>query len=128
MQLAGTLFFNVSTFHGMTDGLSARQENLLVWTPDALGSACFLVSSELAFLDLGKAWLSWRPGSLDWWTGALNLLGSVFFGVSAVAGYVVPETGDALDAALVNAGTFLGAVCFLIGAFLLLPAAKEPEP
>jgi hypothetical protein len=124
IQFAGTLFFNVNTFDAMLDGLTARQENLLVWTPDALGSACFLIASELAFIDVGRAWVSWLPGSLDWWTAALNLLGSVFFGLSAVAGYVVPDTGDLLDAALVNAGTFLGAICFLVGAFLMLPAAR----
>jgi hypothetical protein len=41
--------------------------------------------------------------------------------ISAVAGYVVPSTGSALDLAAANAWTALGALCFLIGAVLLLP-------
>ena len=44
---------------------------------------------------------------------AVNLLGCVFFGVSAVAGYVVPSSGSMLDQAAANWNTSLGAACFL---------------
>jgi len=44
---------------------------------------------------------------------AANLLGCIFFGVSAVAGYVVPSTGSMLDQAAANWNTSLGAACFL---------------
>ena len=53
---------------------------------------------------------------------AINLAGSVFFGISAVAGYVVPATGDELDLAAANLTTVLGALCFLAGAILLMEA------
>ena len=43
----------------------------------------------------------------------VNLLGCIFFGVSAVAGYVVPSTGSMLDLAAANWNTSLGAACFL---------------
>ena len=56
----------------------------------------------------------------------MNLLGCVAFGISAVAAYVVPSTGDALDLAGANVFTSLGALCFLIGAVLLLPQAANP--
>ena len=52
----------------------------------------------------------------------INLAGCVAFGISAVASYVVPATGTALDLAAANAWTSLGALCFLVGALLLLPA------
>jgi hypothetical protein len=67
---------------------------------------------------------------LGWRIAALNLLGSIFFGISAVAGWVQPSTGDLLDAALDTSGTFWGAICFLIGAALMLPEARQaaPEP
>jgi hypothetical protein len=39
-----------------------------------------------------------------------------------------PSTGDLLDAALDTSGTFWGAVCFLIGAALLLRADTTPAP
>jgi len=60
-------------------------------------------------------------------------VGSVAFGVSAVASYVTPS-GQLLSLALTNLGTFVGAVCFLVGAVLLLPErtlespSAEPEP
>ena len=43
----------------------------------------------------------------------VNLLGCVFFGISAVAGYVVPSNGSMLDQAAANWNTALGAACFL---------------
>ncbi|MGA3360073.1 MAG: hypothetical protein ABSC87_07690, partial [Halobacteriota archaeon] len=61
------------------------------------------------------------------WITALNLLGSVAFGVSAIASYVVPTTGLPINVALVNLGTFVGALCFFIGAVLLLPERTQPD-
>jgi hypothetical protein len=52
-------------------------------------------------------------GGAGWWQPAANLLGCIFFGVSAVAGYVVPSTGSMLDQAAANWNTSLGAACFL---------------
>ena len=63
----------------------------------------------------------WDPTSRTWETAWLNLLGSVAFGVSAAAAYVVPSSGEVANAALVNLGTFLGAVCFFAGALLMTP-------
>ena len=63
----------------------------------------------------------WDPTSRTWETAWLNLLGSVAFGISAIASYVVPSSGEVVNAALVNLGTFLGAVCFFAGALLMTP-------
>jgi len=129
IQLAGTLAFNVTTFASLDTKLTPKGEDLVVWTPDAVGSICFLVASQLAFAEVGHAWFSWQPRSRDWQISAINLLGSVLFGISAIAGWVQPATGDLLDAALDTSGTLWGAVCFLIGAALLLPApAAAPAP
>jgi len=108
IQFAGTIFFNVSTFRA----LGAGDEAKLIWRPDAFGSVCFLVAS----------WLAWRedPGRI----AVLNLVGSVFFGISAVAGYIVPSTGDALDLGASNFTTVLGALCFLAGGLLLVPRSR----
>ena len=114
IQFAGTLFFNISTFAALKTGLDAEQDDLRVWTPDVFGSICFLVSSWLAYVAVT------RP-STDWKIAALNLLGSVFFGVSAVASLVEPSTSEPVSAAIANAGTTAGAVCFFAGAILLIP-------
>ena len=42
-------------------GTDAHQQDLVIWTPDALGSICFLISSQLAFAEVGHRWISWRP-------------------------------------------------------------------
>jgi hypothetical protein len=123
VQLAGTVFFNVSTFHALQAGLDANEYDRLVWTPDARGSVCFLVSGCLAF-----AAVRGTRRTRDWWIAVVNLLGCVAFGVSAVAAYVVPSTGSALELAAANAFTALGALCFLIGALLLLPPTAETSP
>jgi hypothetical protein len=127
VQFGGTLFFNATTFHALSTDLSTRQLNRFVWAPDALGSVCFLVASGLAWVEVCHAVTCWRLRSLPWWITALNLLGSVAFGVSAVASYVVPATGVPVNVALVNLGTFAGALCFFAGAVLLLPERTQPS-
>jgi hypothetical protein len=121
VQLVGTIYFNVSTFAALVSSLDASQAQRWVWRPDALGSVCFLVASTLAFAEVGHRWISWRPSSISWWIALLNLVGSVAFGVSAVAASVVPDSGQPRNVELVNLGTFVGALGFLVGAFLLLP-------
>jgi hypothetical protein len=128
IQLAGTLLFNVSTFLAMQHGLDARQTDLRVWAPDAFGSVCFLVASALAYAEVCHRWCCVRRRSLSWRIVALNLLGSIAFGVAAIASLVDPSSDVMVNVRLANAGTSLGAVCFLAGA-LLLPreAAAERE-
>ena len=41
---------------------------------------------------------------------------------SALASFVLPKTDAMIDIPLANAATFLGAVCLLVAAALLLPA------
>lgn len=120
IQLAGTLWFNRTTFSALVVGLGATSTHHPVWRPDALGSVCFLVSSWLAWAEECHGAFAWKPREIGWWITALNLVGSVAFGISAVASYVTPS-GALLSVALTNLGTFVGAVCFLVGGVLLLP-------
>ncbi|BCJ47542.1 hypothetical protein GCM10010168_19000 [Actinoplanes ianthinogenes] len=125
VQLVGTVYFNVSTGVAMAQNLSASTAHEHVWRPDAIGSICFLVSSVLAWYEACHGWAAWRPRSWAWWITLVNLIGSVAFGISAVAGYVNPLTGEVLDLARANTQTFIGAICFLIGALLLFPERTE---
>jgi hypothetical protein len=108
VQLAGTVFFNISTFGALQDNLTTAQENRLIWAPDVFGCACFLVASGLA-LAAERGWIS-----------TINLVGSVAFAIAGVASYFVPETGDVLDLAAANFTTVVGALCFLAGAVGML--------
>jgi hypothetical protein len=113
IQSAGTLFFNVTTYQALHTALTSSEYNRLVWRPDWRGSICFLVSGAIAYRTSPRhGWLPARGGG-GWWQPAINLLGCVFFGVSAVAGYVVPSTGSMISQAAANWNTALGAACFL---------------
>ena len=126
VQLVGTLYFNVSTGLAMVTDLSAQAAHQHVWRPDAIGSVCFLVSSALAWYEVCHGWAAWRPRSYSWWITLLNLIGSIAFGISAVAGYINPVTGQVYNAGRADTQTLIGAVCFLIGAVLLLPERTQP--
>lgn len=117
-QFAGTLFFNLSTGDALRSDLTAHQDDRLVWSPDAFGSACFLISAALAYR------VSAKPRTM----AAINLAGCVFFGIAAVASYVVPDTGSILDLAAANWNTALGAACFLAGALMLARHQRGVTP
>ncbi len=90
IQFVGTLLFNVSTFDALQDGLSSKQQDRLIWAPDAFGSACFLASGLLGYRVAAGAGL--RPSRRDreWRMAAINLTGCILFGISAVASFVLP--------------------------------------
>src|SRR5215217_9630742 len=121
-QFPGTLFFNISTLAATVNNLTAAEADRHVWRPDVFGSVLFLVASAYAISALGVGFWRLQLRALPWWIAWLNMLGSVAFMASAIASFVLPSTDTLLDLTLANAGTFLGAVCFLIGAALLLPA------
>jgi hypothetical protein len=129
VQLVGTVFFNVSTFAATRADLTVAQERHLVWAPDVGGSICFLVASWLAYAEVNRGVLPRSDRSVGWSIAALNLLGSVAFGVAAVAARYLRSTDQLANLPLVNLGTFLGAVCFLVGAVLLpVESARERSP
>ena len=120
IQSAGTLFFNVTTYQAMHTALSNAEYNKLVWRPDVFGSICFLVSGTIAYrISARHGWLPERGGT-GWWQPSINLLGCIFFGISAAAGYVVPSTGSMIDQAAANWNTSVGAACFLACALATL--------
>lgn len=50
VQSVGTLLFNFMTLEAISQAASDAQYNALVWTPNALGSACFLISGAVLSL------------------------------------------------------------------------------
>jgi hypothetical protein len=126
IQSLGTLFFNVTTFRALQVTLSDPHYDKLVWRPDAFGSICFLVSGVVAYrVSTRRGWLPLRTGP-GWWQPAVNLLGCVFFGVAAVAGYVVASSASMLDQAAANLNTSAGAACFLACAVATGRARGQP--
>jgi hypothetical protein len=126
VQFAGTIMFNISTLAAIDADLDLTRERRLIWGPDVIGSAFFLIASWLAFAEVGPRRWRREERTLGWWIGALNMVGSIAFGVSAVAARYVTTTGEPANITLVNLGTFAGAVCFFAGAALLpVESARE---
>lgn len=123
IQSAGTLLFNVNTYRALHVAISSPHYNRLVWSPDAIGSVCFLVSGAILYrASPRRGRLGWRPARVQrgWWEPAVNLLGCIFFAIAAVASYVVPATGSPLDLGAANFNTSAGALCFLACALATL--------
>jgi hypothetical protein len=130
VQFIGTLFFNANTFRAATlEGLNTAEANQLVWTPDFYGSILFLVSSFMAFAPEVRARRHSHARSRSWQMAALNLTGSVFFMLSAIGAYTLPDTGGLINVRWANLGTFLGALCFLVAAAMLMrPTHPKDAP
>lgn len=119
VQLLGTLFFNLSTFRALDQATGAEVTATVVWRPDVFGSICFLVASVAALVPVDH-----RPGR-DRRIASVNLLGSIAFGFSAIGAFTL-GTGTLLNARLANGGTFVGALCFLLGGVaLILPPRRD---
>ena len=118
-------------FAALAHNATAGEADRYVWRPDLFGSVLFLVASAYGILAVSGRFLAVDAGSLPWRIAWINMLGSVLFMASALASYVLPSTDEVLDTRLSVAGTLLGAVCFLVGAALMLPAWRRdlrPHP
>ena len=124
LQFAGTILFNFNTFDGMIPGLNWFQSDLAVWTPNILGSLLFFASGYLAWIETCHAHWSFQPREIAWWIVAINLLGCISFLLSAFWGISLPTTPEDWPTISV-AFTLAGAICFLIGALLMLPEAEQ---
>ncbi|MGZ6779201.1 MAG: hypothetical protein ACXVGO_09425 [Mycobacterium sp.] len=122
-QFVGTVLFNISTGSALW-AHAVKPERRLVWTPDMLGSVAFLVSGVLGVVAVTVVVGYLELRSRDWQAEWINMIGCVAFGVSALGAFVT-ASGVTEDALLANAGTFIGALCFLIAALLVLPRTRR---
>lgn len=113
IQSAGTLLFNLMTFVAITVAATSSGYDTDVWVPNAVGSACFLVSGTIFYLSVPRRGLLPRADHEGWWEAPVNLLGCVLFAISAVAGYATSQAGVLVSAGISNWTTTLGAACFL---------------
>jgi len=125
LQFGGTLLFNMNTFDAMLPDLDWLQQDLDIWAPDMAGSALFLASGYLAFIECCHGRWRWQPQNLSWWITSINLLGCIAFMISAVLAFVPPSAPAAEVVTLSILFTVLGAFAFLIGSLLLLPEAAQ---
>jgi hypothetical protein len=120
VQLAGTLFFNATTFRALSISTDSSSYDQVVWRPDAFGSVCFLVSGLLAYALVAGGLMRRPPRTKDSAIATVNLFGCIAFGLAALGAYVLPASGSEVSAAIGNGATALGALAFLVGSLLLL--------
>jgi len=121
LQFVGTIFFNFNTLDSLIPDLGWIGQDIVVWIPDFLGSALFLVSGYLAFVETCHARWRWEPGSISWWVTFTNLVGCVAFMLSAFFAFIPPQGLGATALAFASAFTLIGALGFLVGSLLMLP-------
>ena len=100
---------------------------MLIWTPNMLGSICFLVASYLAYAEVSHGAGSFAPRSVSWWIAVVNLAGSVAFQLSALDSFVGPAPTSPEMLFWSTLWTAVGALCFLVGAYLLIPELFDTE-
>lgn len=116
---AGTIVFAINLVDSFIAELTPAAFDRLVWSPDMVGCALFLISGHLAMAGIaGRFWHIWHRRDLGWWIIAVNQVGSVLFMVSAVASFVRPSSGDMVATGIANWGTLLGALCFAIAGLM----------
>lgn len=118
IQLVGTVLFNVNTVAAaLTIGAYPELVDLEVWVPDIAGSSAFLVSSAIAMVPEVRARRYSHAPLPSTRIAFLNLSGSVLFGVAAVSALAL-HSGTDVSQRWANIGTFFGALCFLVAAWL----------
>ena len=83
------------------------------------------MSGHLALLEICHGRIGVRADEIGWWIVAVNQVGSVLFFLAGLAAYTRPGTSTVIDLGVVNWGTFLGALCFVVGG--VIQAFDRPE-
>ena len=112
----GTLAFGVSLLDSFLEGLTTKEVNRAIWTPEVIGCVLFLISGHLGMTEICHRFrpcLRW--GDLGWSIVAINQVGSILFMISALAAFTRPETSSEINVDIANWGTLTGALCFAIG-------------
>jgi hypothetical protein len=112
----GSTCFLVGPIPGFVEIVGSTVDGLVFF----VGSIFFTSAAAVQYVESGF----FRPRVLDWWSSAVQLVGTVFFNISTFQAR--PEAHAIWRA---NLFTSLGALGFLIGALLLLPeGANDGSP
>ena len=105
----GSACFAVAPFPGFVELVGSAVDGLVFF----VGSIFFTSAATLQFLEAGPS----EPRRLDWWSSAVQLLGTVFFNIST---FRALQSG--LDTTEYNRLVWrpdaLGSICFLVSGYL----------
>ena len=123
-QLVGTILFNFNTFDAIYFNKSVLEYDIAIWTPDMIGSIAFMISAlkylHESIIELPSIWRI-VPG----WITLINLAGSIFFQISAILAFMSSVNMPQWMVYGSNLGTFLGAICFFMASFLMIPYVQR---
>ena len=126
-QLAGAFLFNLNTFNCFYEGLSYIAMDIVIWLPNLIGSILFLIAAFFAWLEIFHDKQVKAFYSATWWIVWINLLGSILFQRSAFRSFIHVDSGELVNEVIALNATMYGAICFFIGAYLLIVEMNEPE-
>ncbi len=126
----GSTCFLIGPFPGYAQLVGATADAVTFFIRSILFTAGGTLQTLIAFPERRSP----GAGRAAWWAATVQSAGtlffnvttyqalqtSLFFGISAIAGYVVPSTGSIIDLAAANWNTALGAACFLACALATL--------
>lgn len=123
-QFVGTVAFNFNTFDAINAPAVWYVQDFVIWVPGMIGSVLFLVSGYLAYIEAGHAHWSFKPFEMEWWIVFINLLGCVAFMISSTIAFTPKGAEPAWVLQASNANLLVGALCFFVGAALLMIEAR----
>ncbi len=126
-QLAGTVLFNINTFNPLYFNFTFLEEDLFIWVPNMIGSILFLTASFFGWLEIYRDKHVKPFRSISWYIIWINILGAVFFQLSAIKSYVYLNSGKLVGITASLEYTLSGAVCFFIAAYLLIVEMNETK-
>lgn len=122
VQFIGTLLFNLDTYSGTLKIINPYTQNFIITTPDMLGSVLFLSSSILAWFEVYKDSAMKTFRSILWWIIWLNIIGSIFFQISAISAlFLNLQTMQLISVYC----TMFGGIAFFTASYLLVPESKN---
>ena len=125
-QFLGTLAFNVTTFTAFLS-VGWLGYDILVWSPDFVGSVLFLTAGFAAILEYCHHFWCWQPKDLTWWIVMISFVGCIAFMISAFMAFVRPDPIFDNLATWATIFTLIGAVCFFVGSYLMWPEMAAAE-
>lgn len=124
VQAFGAILFQTSMTGTLINALSVTQQERIIWAPDLVGAACFVTASSMFFTLSYPIQQRQENRVSARFLAMLNIIGSMFFVLSALGAYIVPLTDQSIYPEVANVGTFIGAIFFFISSIPGLPPKR----
>lgn len=121
----------ITALPGVVDEGQWQVQQALIWAPQTIGSACFVLSGLLYTLEEQDVWYLPALNRIGWHASFFNLLGGIGFLLSSIFGYLANWKGNGpvccqFWGTAFNA--FYGNWAFMVGSLLLLLEVENKDP